>query len=120
MICRLSRFAGPTLYGILPYAGLKFYIYEMMKLALVRATDEQPSLPTKLGCGGVAGIIGQTLTYPLDVVRRQMQVSLKKRKSRGLSFTFVSTEVRRVTRMIDIDVCIGRRQAATACKATGN
>lgn len=45
-----------------------------MKLAIERATDEQPSLVTKLGCGGVAGIIGQTLTYPLDVVRRQMQV----------------------------------------------
>ncbi|GAQ83727.1 mitochondrial substrate carrier family protein [Klebsormidium nitens] len=70
----LYKGIGPTLYGILPYAGLKFYIYEMMKLAIVRATDEQPSLVTKLGCGGVAGIIGQTLTYPLDVVRRQMQV----------------------------------------------
>lgn len=29
----------------------------------------------KLACGSVAGLLGQTLTYPLDVVRRQMQVS---------------------------------------------
>jgi len=28
----------------------------------------------KLACGSVAGLLGQTMTYPLDVVRRQMQV----------------------------------------------
>jgi len=28
----------------------------------------------KLVCGSIAGLLGQTFTYPLDVVRRQMQV----------------------------------------------
>lgn len=31
----------------------------------------------KLACGSVAGLIGQTMTYPLDVIRRQMQVSCR-------------------------------------------
>lgn len=29
----------------------------------------------KLGCGATAGAISQTLTYPLDVLRRRMQVT---------------------------------------------
>jgi hypothetical protein len=36
--------------------------------------DYMKSIMTKLTCGSVAGLLGQTLTYPLEVVRRQMQV----------------------------------------------
>lgn len=71
--CRgLYRGLGPTLYGMLPYAGLKFYVYERMKASLPE--DQQSSVVVKLACGAVAGVTGQTVTYPLDVVRRQMQV----------------------------------------------
>ncbi|PIN14509.1 hypothetical protein CDL12_12871 [Handroanthus impetiginosus] len=31
-------------------------------------------ITVKLACGSIAGLLGQTFTYPLDVVRRQMQV----------------------------------------------
>lgn len=31
-------------------------------------------ITVKLVCGSVAGLLGQTFTYPLDVARRQMQV----------------------------------------------
>lgn len=68
----LYRGVGPTLIGILPYAGLKFYIYEDLKS---RVPDEKMnSVMLRLSCGALAGLFGQTLTYPLDVVRRQMQV----------------------------------------------
>jgi hypothetical protein len=63
---------GATLFGILPYAGFKFYIYETLKAHI--SIDGEPSVIGKLACGAVAGLIGQTFTYPLDVVRRQMQV----------------------------------------------
>ncbi|KOM42152.1 hypothetical protein LR48_Vigan04g235000 [Vigna angularis] len=68
----LYRGAGPTLTGILPYAGLKFYMYEKLKTYLPE--EHQKSIVMRLSCGALAGLFGQTLTYPLDVVKRQMQV----------------------------------------------
>lgn len=68
----LYRGVGPTLIGILPYAGLKFYIYEELKRHV--SEEHQRSIMMRLSCGALAGLLGQTFTYPLDVVRRQMQV----------------------------------------------
>lgn len=64
---------GPTITGILPYAGLKFYTYEKLKMHVPE--EHQKSILMRLSCGALAGLFGQTLTYPLDVVKRQMQVS---------------------------------------------
>ncbi|XP_047333717.1 mitochondrial carrier protein CoAc2 [Impatiens glandulifera] len=68
----LYRGVAPSLYGIFPYAGLKFYFYEVMKSHV--PDDQKKDLKVKLVCGSIAGLLGQTFTYPLDVVRRQMQV----------------------------------------------
>ncbi|OAY26875.1 mitochondrial carrier protein CoAc1 [Manihot esculenta] len=68
----LYRGIGPTLLGILPYAGLKFYVYEELKRHVPE--EHQKSIMMRLACGAFAGLFGQTFTYPLDVVRRQMQV----------------------------------------------
>ncbi|OEL26123.1 Mitochondrial substrate carrier family protein B [Dichanthelium oligosanthes] len=68
----LYRGMAPSLYGIFPYSGLKFYFYEKMKSHVPE--ERRKDIIAKLGCGSVAGLLGQTITYPLDVVRRQMQV----------------------------------------------
>uniref|UniRef100_A0A2P2ISW1 Grave disease carrier protein n=1 Tax=Rhizophora mucronata TaxID=61149 RepID=A0A2P2ISW1_RHIMU len=68
----LYRGVAPSLYGIFPYAGLKFYFYEEMKRHVPK--EHEKDIVVKLVCGSVAGLLGQTFTYPLDVVRRQMQV----------------------------------------------
>ncbi|XP_056166589.1 mitochondrial carrier protein CoAc2 isoform X1 [Syzygium oleosum] len=68
----LYRGVAPSLYGIFPYAGLKFYFYEEMKRHVPE--EHKKDIAVKLVCGSVAGLLGQTFTYPLDVVRRQMQV----------------------------------------------
>lgn len=68
----LPWWSGPTLYGIFPYSGLKFYFYEDMKTHVPE--EHKNDIIVKLACGSIAGLLGQTMTYPLDVVRRQMQV----------------------------------------------
>lgn len=67
---------GPTLYGIVPYAGLNFLAYEEQKSLYFRRNPERTDIPTatRLVMGAVAGALGQTCTYPLDVVRRRMQI----------------------------------------------
>lgn len=73
---------GPSLYGILPYAGLKFYMYQALKgrfhslfpERMTGAKNNRLPVPVMLAYGAVAGLVAQTLTYPLDVVRRRMQV----------------------------------------------
>ncbi|PKU86382.1 Mitochondrial adenine nucleotide transporter ADNT1 [Dendrobium catenatum] len=71
-IYRKNGIKGPSLYGIFPYSGLKFYFYEEMKSHVPE--ERKNHIVVKLACGSVAGLFGQTITYPLDVVRRQMQV----------------------------------------------
>lgn len=68
----LYRGVAPSLFGIFPYSGLKFYFYEEMKSRV--PDDYRKNIMVKLACGSVAGLLGQTFTYPLDVVRRRMQV----------------------------------------------
>ena len=65
----LSLYAGlrPTLFGIIPYAGTSFAVYESLK--------GDSSYGKRLAIGALAGFCAQAATYPLDVVRRRMQVS---------------------------------------------
>ena len=66
----------------MPYAGLKFYTYQSLKGMWYShhaklnqdALAAKPPLYWSLLFGGIAGLVGQTVTYPLDVVRRRMQV----------------------------------------------
>lgn len=65
-----SLYSGlrPTLLGIIPYAGSSFAIYETFR-------KDQTSFGARLLIGAIAGFAAQASTYPLDVVRRRMQVS---------------------------------------------
>ncbi|XP_062319306.1 graves disease carrier protein [Osmerus eperlanus] len=77
----------PTLIGMAPYAGFSFFTFGTLKslgLAhfpelLGRPSSDNPEvlvLKTHINllCGGVAGAIAQTISYPLDVARRRMQL----------------------------------------------
>ncbi|KAL1316773.1 hypothetical protein HN51_068927 [Arachis hypogaea] len=70
----------PSVIGVIPYVGLNFSVYESLKDWLIRsnplgiAKDSELSVITRLACGAAAGTVGQTVAYPLDVIRRRMQM----------------------------------------------
>lgn len=83
----LYRGFTPTLVGMVPYAGLSFYCFENLKsfcmkyLPAVTCSSCQNTdrlvlnLPAKLICGGIAGAGAQSVSYPLDVTRKRMQLA---------------------------------------------
>jgi solute carrier family 25 phosphate transporter 23/24/25/41 len=64
----------------IPYVGLNFAVYESLKDWILKHPQWRPddgadlAVMTKLGCGAAAGTVGQTVAYPLDVVRRRLQM----------------------------------------------
>ncbi|KAH0865507.1 hypothetical protein HID58_082718 [Brassica napus] len=72
----------PSVIGVVPYVGLNFAVYESLKDWLVKSkpfgiidnNNSELTVTTRLACGAIAGTMGQTVAYPLDVVRRRMQM----------------------------------------------
>lgn len=62
-----------TLAGVVPYAGSSFYTFETLKLLYTEEFGRSPSAPMIMLFGATAGLIGQSCSYPLDIVRRRMQ-----------------------------------------------
>ncbi|ORY30820.1 coenzyme A transporter [Naematelia encephala] len=65
-----------SLIGMVPYAGTSFLTYGTLRRHL---PDYVPYLAESatardLVCGGIAGAVSQTASYPFEVVRRRMQV----------------------------------------------
>lgn len=70
----LFRGAYPTLVGVVPYAGISFLSFGVLKSECVE-TGIASQYPTvvNMACGGCAGLVAQCVTYPLDMVRRRLQ-----------------------------------------------
>lgn len=64
----------PTILGVVPYAGTSFYTYGSLKIWYTEKFGETNPF-TNLICGACAGIMGQSTSYPLDIVRRRMQTA---------------------------------------------
>lgn len=81
----------PTILGMVPYAGISFLthdtvsdmlrhpsIAEYTTLPLTKKHPEGKPAPLRswaeLTAGGLAGLVSQTASYPLEVIRRRMQV----------------------------------------------
>jgi solute carrier family 25 protein 16 len=85
----------PTLLGMIPYAGASFLAHDSMSdLMRIPALAPYTTLPNtsreesttsshkpaqlrywaELSTGGIAGFVSQSVSYPLEVIRRRMQV----------------------------------------------
>jgi Mitochondrial carrier protein len=68
----LYRGIGPTVVGILPYAGLKFYVYQSLKQQYRVATghddDHRLPVPLMLTFGAISGLIGQVRASTFTLV----------------------------------------------------
>ncbi|XP_044484844.1 mitochondrial adenine nucleotide transporter ADNT1-like [Mangifera indica] len=71
----------PSVIGVIPYVGLNFAVYESLKDWLIKSKafglvegNNELGVTTRLACGAAAGTVGQTVAYPLDVIRRRMQM----------------------------------------------
>ena len=81
---------SPTMLGMLPYAGMSFLTHDTVgdllrhpaisQYTLMRASSQNPgkraqlNAPAELASGAIAGLVSQTASYPLEVIRRRMQV----------------------------------------------
>lgn len=94
-IANFYRGFSPTILGMLPYAGMSFLTHDTVgdlfrlpsvarytlrrpeELAHSADRPKRPQLNTtfELLSGAVAGLVSQTSSYPLEVLRRRMQVS---------------------------------------------
>uniref|UniRef100_A0A5F8H8Y5 Mitochondrial coenzyme A transporter SLC25A42 n=1 Tax=Monodelphis domestica TaxID=13616 RepID=A0A5F8H8Y5_MONDO len=72
----LYRGFTPTILGVVPYSGLSFFTYETLKkFHHEHSGRSQPYPLERMVFGACAGLIGQSASYPLDVVRRRMQTA---------------------------------------------
>lgn len=91
-ISNFYRGFTPTMLGMLPYAGVSFLTHDTVSdffrhpavaqwttLRKRKNTPEGKALPLRswaeLTAGGLAGMISQTASYPMEIIRRRMQVS---------------------------------------------
>lgn len=78
----------PTIIGMAPYAGMSFFTFGTLKSLglkhgasmLGKPSSDNPDVMVlkvhvNILCGGIAGAVAQTVSYPLDVTRRRMQLS---------------------------------------------
>ncbi|KAK7099129.1 mitochondrial coenzyme A transporter SLC25A42-like [Littorina saxatilis] len=66
----------PTILGSIPYSGTSFFTYETLKKVHGEKFHGREPYPIeRLVFGACAGALGQTTSYPLDIVRRRMQTA---------------------------------------------
>ena len=65
---------GATLIAVAPFVGLQQASYDVIKMTTIDNGLATPSVGFFTACGVASGIMAQTIVYPLDVIRRRIQV----------------------------------------------
>ncbi|CAI7799703.1 unnamed protein product [Closterium sp. NIES-54] len=75
----LYRGLGPSLIGIVPYAGSNYFAYDTLRTLYKRLAKKDKIEPlATLIIGSLAGAAAASATFPLEVARKQMQVGALK------------------------------------------
>ncbi|CAI5458751.1 unnamed protein product [Closterium sp. Yama58-4] len=75
----LYRGLGPSLIGIVPYAGSNYFAYDTLRTLYKKITKKDKIEPlATLVIGSLAGAAAASATFPLEVARKQMQVGALK------------------------------------------
>lgn len=79
-VSALYKGLGPTLASLGPFVAVNFASYDTIKAwAFTKGIEQTPFTSLFMGAG--AGIIAQTACYPLDTIRRRMQLKGKNYKN---------------------------------------
>ncbi|CAA2971497.1 mitochondrial substrate carrier family B-like [Olea europaea subsp. europaea] len=79
-ICRdegflgLYKGLGATLLGVGPSIAISFSVYETLRSYWHSQRPNDSAVAVSLACGSLSGIASSTATFPLDLVRRRMQL----------------------------------------------
>lgn len=65
---------GATLLGVGPSIAISFSVYETLRSHWQLERPQDSAVLVSLTCGSLSGIASSTLTFPLDLVRRRMQL----------------------------------------------
>ncbi|MBW0489535.1 hypothetical protein O181_029250 [Austropuccinia psidii MF-1] len=71
-LAKFYRGFAATICGMIPYAGTSFLVWGTLPAWLPSSTKD--NVLVNLLSGSLAGMMGQTVSYPLEIVRRKMQV----------------------------------------------
>ncbi|KAL7092588.1 hypothetical protein ACP275_12G172700 [Erythranthe tilingii] len=70
----LYKGMGATLLGVGPSIAISFSVYESLRYNWQSQRPDDSTVLVSLACGSLSGIASSTATFPLDLVRRRMQL----------------------------------------------
>jgi solute carrier family 25 phosphate transporter 23/24/25/41 len=79
----LYRGLGATLLQVTPSLGINYAAYETARSKYMSYMNQaEPTVAMSLVCGSAAGLVSSTTTFPLDLVRRRLQLQGNTRSSK--------------------------------------
>ncbi|XP_042512764.1 mitochondrial substrate carrier family protein B-like [Macadamia integrifolia] len=70
----LYKGLGATLLGVGPSIAISFAVYETLRSVWQSQRPQDSTAFVSLACGSLSGLASSTATFPLDLVRRRMQL----------------------------------------------